>query len=205
MLTKTPPSSAFFSTGDVVKAIEVALNINPRVDYLTLSGNGEPTLHPDFPEIIKEVSALRDLIRPDIKIAVFSNSSMLENELIRESLRLVDLPILKLDAGDEEIFQKIDQPATQIHLETIVAMLALMKQVVIQSMFINGNISNCRGKPYENLLKVVQRIKPRSIQVYTTDRQIPKFNLTKVTPQKLIAIAEDIKTQTGTDTTAYWS
>lgn len=200
-----PPSSAFFSIGEILNTIEVALQSNRRIDYLTFSGNGEPTLHPEFPEIIKAVLILRKMIRPEVKIAVFSNASMLEKESIRESLRMIDLPILKMDAGDEETFQKINQPSKHIHLEPIVAMLTSMEQVVMQSMFIDGDISNCLGKPYENFIKMVKRIKPRSIQIYTTDCQIPEYNVNELTPQRLIIIAEDIKIQTRTDTKVNWS
>ena len=153
MLTTTPTSSAFFSTGDILRAIELALQQYPRIDYLTFSGNGEPTLHPEFPVIVSEVMNLKKKIHPEVKIAVFSNASMLGKDSIRESLQLIDLPILKMDAGDEETFQKIDRPFTWVHLEPIVAMLLSMKQVVIQSMFIDGDISNCIGKPYENFCK----------------------------------------------------
>ncbi len=205
MLTTTPSSSAFFSAGEILRAIEIALQQYPHIDYLTFSGNGEPTLHPEFPVIVSEVMNLKKKIHPEAKTAVFSNASMLGKDSIRESLRLIDLPILKMDAGDEETFQKIDRPSTHIHLEPIVAMLASMKQVVIQSMFIDGDISNCFNKPYENFVKVIKRIKPRSIQIYTTDQQIPEFNVNKLSPQRLIAISEDIKTQARINTNAYWS
>jgi wyosine [tRNA(Phe)-imidazoG37] synthetase (radical SAM superfamily) len=205
MHTKAPPSSAFFSTEEILNAIEIALQSCRRMDYLTFSGNGEPTLHPEFPEIVKEVLILRKKIRPEVKIAVFSNASILEKESVRESFRMIDLPILKMDAGDEVTFQKIDRPSNHIHFEPIVAILASMDHVVLQSMFIDGDVSNCRGKPYENFIKVLNRIKPRSMQIYTTDRQIPEFNVEKLVPQRLLAIAENIKIQTGTDTMAYWS
>ncbi len=205
MLSTAPTSSALFSTGDILRAIEIALQQYPRIDYLTFSGNGEPTLHPEFPVIVSEVINLKKKIHPEVKIAVFSNASMLVKDSIRESLQLIDLPILKMDAGDEETFQKIDRPSTCIQLEPLVTILLSMKQVVIQSMFIDGDISNCIDKPYENLVKVIKRIKPRSIQIYTTDQQIPEFNVNKLTPQRLIAIAEDIKIQARTKTLAYWS
>ncbi len=205
MHTKTPPSSAFPSKGDILKAVEVALQTQPYIDYLTFSGNGEPTLHPEFLGIVEEIAAMRDLMRPNVKTAIFSNASLLECESTQKALRLIDLSMLKLDAGDEETFQMVDQPVADVHFESIITKLESMKQVDIQSMFLDGEISNCRGKPYENFLKAIQRIKPRAIHIYTTDRQFPELNIVRLTPQKLIALAEDIRIQTGIESTAYWS
>ena len=83
---------------------------NIPVDSITFSGNGEPTLHPDFPEIIDYTIALRDELFPEAVISVLSNATMLGKPGVKEALSKVDNPILKLDGVDEDYVRLIDRP-----------------------------------------------------------------------------------------------
>ena len=93
---------------------------NELPDTISFAGNGEPTIHPDFAEIIDITIELRNKYSPKSKIAVLSNASMLHLPAVVSALKKIDQNILKLDAGTEETFRKINKPVTDISLETIV-------------------------------------------------------------------------------------
>lgn len=94
----------------VLQAVEEALRTRRDFDYLTFSGNGEPTLHPHFPEIVSGVSSLRDQFRPEVKLAILSNSTTVHFSPIQEALTLFDAPIMKLDAGDQRTLAGLNRP-----------------------------------------------------------------------------------------------
>ena len=82
---------------------------NP-IDVITFSGNGEPTMHPDFLGIIQDTCALRDQYCPNAKVSVLSNSTQLGRQDVVEALRLCDNRILKLDSAIDATMRLIDQP-----------------------------------------------------------------------------------------------
>jgi wyosine [tRNA(Phe)-imidazoG37] synthetase (radical SAM superfamily) len=110
----------------VINDVENALKSSLEFNYLTFSGNGEPTLHPHFREIVTAVVALRNKYRPDARIALLSNSSGSVREEVRMSIANIDLPVFKLDAGTEETFMEINRPAKDISLLKIVESLKVM-------------------------------------------------------------------------------
>jgi wyosine [tRNA(Phe)-imidazoG37] synthetase (radical SAM superfamily) len=171
---------------------------NFPVDALTFAGNGEPTTHPEFPEIIESTIRLRDLYAPKAKICVLSNSSMIGNEKIRESLMKIT-NIMKLDAGSEEVFRCINNPKTHILLKDIVSDLKKFEgNLIIQSMFIRGEIGN---KSIDNTetaevdlwLQYLKEINPTEVMIYSLDRRPPTAKLEKISESELLDIAEKVK------------
>lgn len=114
--------------------METALKSGPDFDYFTFSGNGEPTLHPQWPEIVEAVRQLRDRHRPAARLTLLSNSSTAARPVVRAMLARLDLPIMKLDAGDEATLAAINRPANGISLEAIVEGLAQVPGLIIQSL-----------------------------------------------------------------------
>ena len=90
------------SAADVGAALESRLSQcteeGTPIDSITFSGNGEPTLNPDFPAIVETVLGLRDRFCPEAKVSVLSNATMLWKEDVMQALKKVDNPILKIDA-----------------------------------------------------------------------------------------------------------
>ncbi len=79
-------------------------------DVLTFAGNGEPTAHPDFLNIIEDTVRIRDKYFPNAKVSVLSNATMIGKEDVRKALMKVDNNILKLDTINPEYIKLVDRP-----------------------------------------------------------------------------------------------
>ena len=168
-------------------------------DVLTFAGNGEPTMHPDFEEIVDGVIALRDRLCPNAKVSVLSNATMLHRESVRRALRRVDNPILKLDSAFDKTAQLIDKPLGNYSIEKVVeGMKSFEGECIVQTMFLRGEfegevVDNTTPEEVEAWLKLVGEIAPRSVMVYTIDRDTPAPNLEKVPVEELRQIAERVR------------
>jgi wyosine [tRNA(Phe)-imidazoG37] synthetase (radical SAM superfamily) len=189
---------------DVRREVKAALRRYPNVDYITFSGNGEPTLHPAFPKIAAAIDELRDEIAPNVKLALFSNATTVHLKYIREALPLFDLPMLKLDAGDPGTLAAINRPAPEVSWERIVEGLGQVPNLVIQSVLIDGEVTNAKGAAFEAWVDTLVRLEPARVQIYSTDYPVPENGIERVLPYKLKRIAEDVKARTGLPVQALW-
>ncbi len=175
---------------EVLDEIEKAVRSSLAFDYLTFSGNGEPTLHPDFYEIIKGIARLRDTYRPEAKIALLSNSSSLKIEGVQKALALIDLPVFKLDAGNAEMFKKINRPTKDIAFEEIVRSLVRIEKCYVQTVLMDGNPSNSVDEELCTYFDTIAHIKPTEVQIYSLDRPVPNTEIRRVVPDALEKIAK---------------
>lgn len=182
-------------TGEVIRAVEKALMKPRSIDYLTFSGNGEPTMHPDFPEILAEVRRIVDRIRPEVKLAILSNASRVMEAETLSALKLLDAPMMKLDAGDQETFDAINQPEASIVFQDILAGLAALPNLMIQSMLIDGKVSNIRGNDYDSWLSTLVSLNPSKVHIYSIDRPVPNRGIKPVPAEDLKGIAEFIRSR----------
>lgn len=203
--TLSPEEKLFPGMNQVLPAVERALQEHRDIDYLTFSGNGEPTLHPDFPAIAATVRRLRDALRPDVKLAILSNSTTVHLPHIRRALCLFDAPIMKLDAGDKKTLARINRPAPGVELEQIIQGLKEIPSVIIQTVLVDGKVTNTRGEPFETWLSALVEIKPARVQIYSTDRPVPEAGVERVLPPTLRRIAREIESRTGLHVNAYWA
>ncbi len=168
-------------------------------DVLTFAGNGEPTMHPDFEEIVDGVIALRDRLCPAAKVSVLSNATMLHRESVRRALQRVDNPILKLDSAFDKTVELIDKPLGHYSVGDVVENMKLFGgECIIQTMFLRGEfegqrVDNTTEEEVAAWLKLVEEVAPRSVMVYTIDRDTPAPNLEKVSVEELRAIGERVK------------
>ncbi|MGD0709724.1 MAG: radical SAM protein [Bacteroidales bacterium] len=180
------------------KLAEMQAN-NELPDAISFAGNGEPTLHPDFAEIIDITIKLRNNYSPKSKIAVLSNASMLHLPAVVSALKKIDQNILKLDAGTEETFRNINNPVTDISLETIVRNLRQFKSnLIIQTLFIRGEykgkiIDNTTEKEVNAWLKYIKELNPEMVMIYPIARDTPVRGLEKIGLNELEAIAEKVR------------
>ena len=167
----------------------------PAPDVLTFAGNGEPTAHPHFAEIIDDTLALRDRYFPSAKVSVLSNSTMLHRPEVVDALRRIDNNILKLDTVDADYIRRVDRPTGAYDVRQVIARLkAFHGHLIIQTMFMKGthdglSVDNTGDRYVLPWLDVVREIAPRQVMIYTIDRETPDLHLEKATREELDRIA----------------
>ena len=163
-------------------------------DVLTFAGNGEPTCHPHFPEIIDDTIRLRNQYCPKAKVSVLSNSTMIHRQSVHDALMRVDNNILKLDTVDPDFIRKVDHPAGTYDVEKIIErMKAFNGHLIIQTMFLKGNgIDNTTDSYVNPWLQAVKEIAPEQVMIYTIDRETPDQTLRKATHEELDAIRDRV-------------
>ena len=151
------------------------------VDSITFSGNGEPTLNPQFPEIIDKVIAVRDKFFPKAVISVLTNATTAVRPEIRKALQKVDSPILKLDGPDADAVRIMNRPSGVWSFDAVVeAMKEFNGDFILQTMFLKGSTFDfSQGDNLEKWMGIVRYLSPRQLMVYTLDRPAPMEGLGK--------------------------
>ena len=172
----------------------------PRPDVLTFAGNGEPTLHPHFPEIIDDTIRLRDQYFPQTRISVLSNATQILRPAVHAALLRVDNNILKLDTVNADFIQAVDQPTASYDVQSILEGLrAFQGHVIIQTMFLSGtdatgrDVTNTSEDFVRPWLSALQVIGPEKVMIYTIDRETPVPTLLKASPEMLDSIAAQVR------------
>jgi wyosine [tRNA(Phe)-imidazoG37] synthetase (radical SAM superfamily) len=185
------------SVSEIINALRDRIAANLDFDWITFSGNGEPTLHPEFPQIVEAVKQIRDQWLPRVKLALLSNSATCGDPKIRQSIEKIDLPIMKLDAGNEMMFKKINHGAPPLTLQTIVDGLKSLKRLVIQTMFVAGRVNNSRDWEVRSWMHRLEELQPLWVQIYSLDRGAANDRLEKVPRERLEEIAQKVMETTG--------
>lgn len=164
-------------------------------DVLTFAGNGEPTCHPHFAEIIDDTIRLRDKYCPRARVSVLSNATLIHRRAVHDALMRVDNNILKLDTVSADYIRLVDHPQGTYDVHQVVEhMKAFHGHLIIQTMFMQGD---CGGESVDNTsddyvlpwLQAVKAIRPQQVMVYTIDRETPTPGLRKATHEQLDRIA----------------
>lgn len=165
------------------------------VDTITFSGNGEPTMHPAFAQIIDFTLQLRDKLYPSAKVSVLTNASQLGKKEVRDALQKIDNPILKIDSPLEHLVEAINIPNAAYKLKDAIENIKLFNHnFILQTMFLkgveNGVEIDCTCKEHvEAWQNLVRELAPREVMMYTIDRETPAKNLQKVSVEEMEAIA----------------
>ena len=166
------------------------------LDVITFSGNGEPTLHPDFLSIIQDTCVLRDEYYPTAKVSVLSNSTQLGRPEVVEALRLCDNRILKLDAATNEMMRRIDKPVNErLTVSMLIEwLLQFQENFILQTCFLRGEhngqiIDNTTTEELQAWYQAVDRLRPKQIMIYVIDRKTPEEHLEKISRAEMDAIA----------------
>ena len=174
--------------------------LNSQLDVITFSGNGEPTMHPDFLGIIQDTCALRDQFCPSAKVSVLSNSTQLGRVEVVQALKLCDNRILKLDSAIDATMRLIDKPVNP-HL-TVAQVMEWLQQFdgdfTLQTCFLRGDyhgqvIDNTTPQELDAWYDMVERLNPKQVMIYVIDRATPLKTLEKIPAQKMEQIAVPLR------------
>ena len=189
VLTQHPDRSLLPTPDEVEKALEKALrDLDREPDYITFSGNGEPTTHPDFPEIARRVRELRDRLGLRSRIALLTNGTgLLLPGVLEAILENVELPAVKLDAGNPEFYLRVNRPARGVCYSDFLAKTVELRdrgaEVVIQAAFFTGRIDNTVPENVKGWLERLKAINPVEVHVYTIDSPV---NGLEPAPEKVL-------------------
>lgn len=172
--------------------LESCLEEGMRIDSITFSGNGEPTLNPDFPQIVDMVLAMRDRYYPDAVVSVLSNATMISRPEIAAALMKVDNPILKLDAPTDEGVLLVNRPSCRYSVNDIVGQLGVFNgNFVLQTMFLKWEGFDT-SKQVAAWMDMVRKLRPREVMVYTLDRETPQKDLQKFTVEEMTSMVQPL-------------
>ena len=201
------PKQPLPSVEEVKEKLEVKLKEmienGEDLNVLTFSGNGEPTMHPNFLEIVENVILLRNKYYPEAKVSVLSNSTQIHRKDVFDALMKVDNALMKLDTVSPEYIKIVDQPNGNYNIENIISCLEKMKgHAIIQTMFMKGSIKdnngqeisvdNCKDEYITPYIDALKRISPRQVMIYTLDREWPTEGLIKASKETMDSIADKI-------------
>lgn len=168
-------------------------------DVITFAGNGEPTLHPHFEQIIDDTLAMRDRYCPSAKVSVLSNATQIHREDVCRALRRVDNNILKLDSAFDATVQLMNKPQGKYSVrETVERLKAFEGELIVQTMFLRGEylgrrVDNTTDEEVSAWLELIREIAPKQVMVYSLDRDTPCQTLEKVEKEELRAIAARVE------------
>lgn len=202
-LEKSLTAREYHPVETVLQAIEHKLKScnesGTPVDSITFSGNGEPTLHPHFDRIIDGLIPLRERYYPQAVISCLSNATQLTRPEVCAALQRIENPILKLDAGTQEMLDIINGPVVPVNIDEVLAGLrSFHGDFILQTLFFSGEKE---GKAFDNSeephlsqwLRCVSDLRPRKVMIYSLDRETPAMRLHKFDKNRLETIADMVR------------
>ena len=198
----SPLPSAAAVLAEIEEVLREANALAIELDYITFSGNGEPTLHPDFPQLVDGIRALRDRWTPEARLAVLTNATTLPRHAVLQAVAKIDAPIVKLDAGNEAVYKDLNRPLGAPRFEQIVQSLVELRREIgdrltVQTLFVHGAVDNTAAGALEDWFACVGSVKPGRVQVYTLDRAPADQRLLGVAHEDLARIAAVVTERTG--------
>jgi wyosine [tRNA(Phe)-imidazoG37] synthetase (radical SAM superfamily) len=180
------------------KLIELKEN-KIAIDSITFAGNGEPSIHPDFSEIVDDIILMRNKYVPNAKTTLLSNAGLLNDEKVMQSILKLDNNILKLDCGTDRMFHLINRCSESIKISDVVENLKRFKgKLIIQTLFLRGKylnelIDNTTEEEINLWMKYIEQINPEYVMIYPIERETPAQGLEKISKTELDIIAGKLK------------
>ncbi|WP_323587935.1 radical SAM protein [Aliarcobacter butzleri] len=177
----------FPSVDEIIKAIKESFKNHPKIDVITITCNGEPTLYPKLSELIDEINK----IKGETKTLILSNGSTIYKKEIFEALLKIDIVKLSLDCVSEKCFKKLDRQNKSVEIEKIVPSMIefsqkTKKDFVLEVLFVKD--INDKDEEIELLFNAVKQINPKRIDIGTIDRP-PAYKVNPVNYEFLEDIA----------------
>jgi len=174
-----------------------------KLDALTIAGNGEPTLHPDFGRVVEEIVRTRDRVAKGVAVHILTNGANLLKPGVAEALNLLDERHVKLDAGTESMFLEMNSPTEDIGIWDVMRGVKGLTDFVVQAMFTRGRRDNSTAAEVDAWIEAVKKTKPKRVDVYSLARDPADAQILAVDGERLREIARLCEKRTGITSSAY--
>lgn len=186
------------------EAIKIAVNEafkkihaeGPAIDALLISGNGEPTLHPEFPELVRMILEARNIWLPGKPLRIMTNGFALDNRKVTDAMNLVEERIVKMDAGNEKMFKIMNSPLSRTNLARVLNGIKKLRDVTIQTMVVKGPLDNTNKSDLDDWMEVIAMIKPKAIHLQGISRPAATPELVRLNEDQIYGIASLIERRT---------
>ena len=169
-----------------------------RTDAILVSGNGDPTLHGEFDLMMQVLKGLRDEHLPGVRLVVLTNGAHLDQKRVVNGLNLADERVIKVDAGNDVMLQKVNQPLVRMNLSKFISNFRKLSPYVVQALFVRGEVDNTGADAIDDWIEILGMLKPSAVQLCTLDRPAPLYpGLTAADEDTLYGIAFKLKKRTG--------
>jgi wyosine [tRNA(Phe)-imidazoG37] synthetase (radical SAM superfamily) len=169
----------------------------PHVDTICISGNGEPTVHPDLAEVIDHLLIERSLWLPQKPLVILSDGAHLDQRKLIAALNKIDERIIKIDVGNERAFKAFNRPISRANLARVTTGVRELKDFTAQSLFVGGEHGNTKSADIDDWLEVIAILKPKSVQIHGLSRPGPVADLVPCDEDTLYTIASKLERRTG--------
>ncbi|MDR0790741.1 MAG: radical SAM protein [Bacteroidales bacterium] len=169
-----------------------------KINSITFSGNGEPTLHPDFANICKFIASFRTEYIPQAQLSLLTNATHIGKLEVRNAIRYIDNLLLKLDCGTAEQYKRINRAATLSFDKLVENLIRFGQGSTIQTLLTRSSneedgIDNTTDEEFAAYMKIIKAIKPKRIMLYGIDRATPNTSLIKLSTEELENYADRLK------------
>ena len=203
-MNKIRKDYVFPTLDEIRNAFKSYITKSVPMEAIVVSGNGEPTLYPDFDEAMKLLVDLRQEHLPGVKIVVLSNGAHLDNKKVVNGLNLVDERVIKVDAGNDALLAKVNDPLIRINMAKFLGGVRKLKDVTVQSLFFTGEAENTGGDALDEWIEVIGMIKPKAVQISTVTRPTPVMpGLKPLDEDMLYSIAFKLKKRTTLEASVF--
>lgn len=171
----------------VIAELRDFMSNNPKIDYITFSGSGEPTLNSRIGEVLNFIKENY----PDVKTAVLTNGTLLSDKNLRQEILSADVILPSLDAAGLEAFEKINRPAPELSLQDYLQGLIDLRNEYNGKIWLEILVLKGYNDSEDELIRLkeaIKKIKPDSIQLNTLDRPGTVEKLIPLNKEELLHI-----------------
>lgn len=196
-MNKIRKELVFPARAEIVEAVRQELRkTSEELNAITFSGNGEPTLHPEFEELVAEITVARNELAPKAKLIALSNGAHLDSKKVIAGMNQLDLRVMKLDAGNDKIMKTLNASLVRRNLSQLLTGFKKLNNCIIQSMFIKGPVDNTSNADIDEWVELIGMIQPAGVQLLTVTRPPADSAVSAVEEDLLYSIAFKLKKRT---------
>jgi wyosine [tRNA(Phe)-imidazoG37] synthetase (radical SAM superfamily) len=182
--------------GDIGAAVMNALHESPELESITVSGPGEPTLHPQFGRALADVLSARQ-VRPRLPVRIVTNATTAREPRIRRLLDFADERLVRIDAGGDRV-ARARKPVSDAE---IAAALHQLRDFSVEAVFVDGPSGNINEREIGEWIDRIAELRPRHVTVTTIAEPPLDVTVHRASAATLEAIAERLRHRTGLETT----